>query len=248
MRLLLLLILLLSTDIFAKDFTFAGQEFPPYNYLEGNRPAGAMVDFIAAICAITKDHCIVEIVPIQRLLMNLKSGELQGAISMVKNADRDSFATFLRPLIQSDMILASTYDKKLINSVQELKGWSIGAVAGSNSAQRAALLVKEAGGGARLIEDNSSDILVMKASNGRYGDKGAIIINENILAYLAKKNSIKNLKQLYVAYSDQWGIYLSNKSATKADIDRFNSAIEKIKKNGELEKIIKKHHLKDLQI
>lgn len=60
---LLLISLLLSTSAFAKDYKFNGQEFPPYNYMENGKAVGAMVDFVEAICAITKDHCTVDIVP-----------------------------------------------------------------------------------------------------------------------------------------------------------------------------------------
>lgn len=175
----------------------------------------------------------------------LQAGEIQAVVSMAKNTERDAYATYSVPLIKSDMIYAATNDKPDISGAAGLKGWTIGAVAGSNSAQIANKTAKEAGEGTKVAEDSDSDSIIKKVSAGRYGDKGAIIMNEDVLAYLTKKNSVNNLKKILVAKSDLWGIYFSKKAVDQASIDKFNAAIEQLKKNGELEKIIKKYNIKN---
>lgn len=242
---LLILGLLLTSNLYAKDYKFSGQDYPPFNYMENGKAVGAMVDIVGAICAITKDNCTVEIMPLKRAMTLLESGEHNAVLSLLKNPERDAFANFSPSIIKMDNIYVTTNDKPSISSVAELKGWNIGAVASTASFKIASAHAKEAGDGTKVTEDADNETVVKKIASGRYGDKGAIIINEAVLAFLTKKNSITNLKKLFVAKSDDYGIYFSKKSVDQASFDKFSAAIEQIKKNGELAKILNKYNVKN---
>ncbi len=81
---ILLVCFLFSTSLFAKEFKFAGQDYPPFNWLENGKATGAMVDIIAAACSITKDNCTVEILPLKRAMTSLEAGEIHGVVSLLK--------------------------------------------------------------------------------------------------------------------------------------------------------------------
>ncbi|MBY0414544.1 MAG: transporter substrate-binding domain-containing protein, partial [Bdellovibrionales bacterium] len=216
--------LLFSTGLFAKDFKFNGQDYPPFNFMENGKATGATTEIVAAMCAITKDNCTVELVPLKRAMSSLESGEVHGVISLLKNAERDAFANFSPTIIKSDMIYATVNDKATPGSVAELKGWTLGAVASSSSAKTAAADAKVAGEGAKVVEESDNDTVVKKLANGRYGEKGAVIINEDVLTFLSKKHAATNIKKMFVAKSDDFGIYFSKKTVVKADLDKFSLA------------------------
>ena len=237
------MLLLSSTIGFSAEYKFQGQEYPPFNYTENGKTVGAMNDIVSEMCAITKDTCKVEIVPLKRAITGLESGEIHGVVALLKNAERDSFANFSPPLIKSDMILV-TAGPEIAKNVSELKGWTIGAVLSSTSAKLAAAAAAEAGGGAKVIEDSDNDTIVKKVSANRFGDKGAIIINEAVLGYVSKKNSVSNLKTMFTVKSDDFGIYFSKKSVDDATLKKFVSALEQMKTSGAMKKILDKYGFK----
>lgn len=244
MKFLLLCVLLTSTA-FAKDYKFVGQDYPPFNWLENNKPTGAMVEIVEAMCAITKDTCTTEIWPLKRAMTSLEAGEINGVMALLKNPDRDGFGNFVPGLIKSDTIYITSNDKPSIKSVAELKGWSVGAVSLSSSLKIATKDVKDAGGDAKVVEDANNETIMKKLSAGRYGDKGAIVMCEDVFNYLTKKLNVTNLKPLFSAKSDNFGMYLSKKSVDQPSQDKFTAAIEELRKNGELKKILTKYNFKN---
>ena len=239
------LLIILSTNLFASDYKFYGQEYPPFNYTENGKPTGAMVEIIEAVCEVTKDKCNIEIVPLKRAISLLETGEAHGVMALNKIPERDVFANFSNNIITSSMSYMTTIDKPSIANVSELKGWTIGAVAGSTSSKVAIRDTAQAAGGANVVEDANNDTVLKKITNGRYGDKGGIIMNEDVFNYLAKKNSIANVKKLFIGKTDQFGIYFSKKSVDQPTVDKFNKAFGDLKKSGELKKILNKYSFKD---
>ena len=142
------------------------------------------------------------------------------------------------------MIYINNVSKPSISTPAELKGWTVGAFAASTSAKIAKKDTDAAGGGAKTEEENNNETVLKKIANDRYGDKGAIIMNEDVFAYLSKKESITNLKKLFPAKSDDFGMYFSKKSVDQASIDKFVAALDQLKKSGELNKILTKHGFK----
>jgi polar amino acid transport system substrate-binding protein len=243
MKLVLLMLVTLSFSTHAKDLKFFGQDYPPFNYLDGAKATGALPEILKAACTITKDTCTVEVQPLKRALSLLETGEANGVVALLKNTDRDAIAIFSEPLIKSDMVYASLKTTADVKSTNEFKGWTLAAVAGSASAKIALAVTKE-NEGSKLVEDSDNDTVIKKMSAGRYGEKSAIIINEDVMSYLSKKNSISNLKKLFTAKSDEFGIYFSKKSMDQASIDKLNNAFSELKKNGDLAKILTKFGLK----
>lgn len=244
MKTLSLLVLLSSSIGFAAEYKFQGQEYPPFNYMEGGKPAGAMVEVVNEMCAITKDTCKLEIVPLKRAVSGIETGEIHGVVALLKNAERDGFARFSPSIVQSSMILV-TAGSQMAKNVAELKGWTIGAVASSSSSKMATAAAAEAGGGAKVVEDSDNDTVVKKLAGNRYGDKGAIIINEDVLSYVSKKNDIKNLKPMFTMKTDDFGIYFSKKSVDDATLKKFTDALEQMKASGAVKKILAKYEFKN---
>ena len=242
---LILIFLILITNAMAKDLKFAGQDYPPFNWVENGKTVGAMAEILTSACAITKDTCTLEIWPLKRALVALESGELQGVTSLLKNSDRDGFGNFVPGLIKSDTFYITTSDKPDFKTVAELKGWTIGAVKGASSTKIAGTDMKNIGGDGKVVEDDNNETMLKKLSGGRYGDKGAGIINEDVFSYLTKKLGITNLKKLFSAKSDDFGMYLSKKSVDQGTHDKLIAAIEELKKNGEYKKILTKYHFQN---
>ena len=233
---------LISNTVFAGDYKFMGQDYGPFLFVESGKTIGAMADIVAQMCAITKDNCTVEILPLKRAISSLETGEAHGVVALLSNPDRDSYATFMGDMIKSDMVYFTANDKAELKNVADLKGFTIGAVTASSSQKIATKDAKEAGGDTKVIEDANNETLLKKLANGRYGDKGVILMNEDVMNFISKKEGIKNIKKLFTGKSDTFGIYFSKKSVDQTTYVKFKTAFDQLKSSGELKKILQKYH------
>lgn len=75
----------------AKDFLFVGQDYPPFNYLEGKEVKGGTVDVIKVVCNRLKHRCGFRVgVPLARALDMFKKNQVDGFLSLVPSEERKS--------------------------------------------------------------------------------------------------------------------------------------------------------------
>lgn len=219
-----------------------GQEYPPFNWSVDGQFQGGMIDVLRAACDKLHYRCQFTSVPLARAMKMLEYGEADAVMSLIPNAERAVYAHF-SPAIVVDRLayFGIAGGTPRARSLGELKGWTIGAVRGSNSLLRARenqQLVEQA-----IVEEVNNETLVRKLQAGRYGPQGAIIGGEAVLHFEARKIQLE-LEPVVTLNDQNFIIAFSRQSVDSTTMDALNKALAAMKKSGELRTLLGKYGLK----
>lgn len=239
----LCLALLVATPAMAKDLSFVGQEYPPFNWSEGGEVKGGMVDVLKKACEKLKHTCKFSIVPLARAVQMLEDGGVDGVMSLIPNADRAKFANFSPTVVVSNLAYFGVKGKtKKVSSLKDMEGWTIGAVRASSSLKLAVENQKQVKG-MTVVEEVNNETLIKKLQGERYGDKGAIMGGDAVLDYEAKKAKLE-LELVLNGEAQGFTTAFSKKSVDASTLAEFNKTLEAMKKSGEVKTILSKFSLK----
>ena len=244
MRSILTAMLFLSITVtaLAKDFSFAGQDFPPFNYQEGAEVKGAVVDVMKKLCEELKHTCTFSILPLVRAWKVLEDGEIHGVLSMLPNPERNLLANFSPTVAVTDVSYMSVKDTAKLKNYKELAGWTVAGI-------RASTLIKivqkhnEEVKTMDIKEEVSNEALVLKLTGGIYGKKSAILGSEDVLNHIAKKAAVQ-IEPILKLEAQEFKIAFSKKKVDEKDLAAFNKALEGLKKSGALKKILEPYSLR----
>ena len=235
--------LLVATPAMAKDLSFVGQDYPPFNWNEGGEVKGGMVEVLKKACDKLKHTCKFSIVPLARAVQMLEDGSVDGVMSLIPNADRAKFANFSPTIVVSNLSYFGAKGKaKKIASLTDLEGWTVGAVRGSTSYKLATEHQKQVKN-LTLTEEVNNETLIKKLQGGRYGDKGAIMGGDAVLEFEAKKVKL-DLELVWNSDAQGFTTAFSKKSVDAATLAEFNKTLDGMKKSGEVKTILEKFSLK----
>lgn len=238
-----LALLLLATPATAKDLSFVGQEYPPFNWTEGGEVKGGMVDVIKKACEKLKHNCKFGIVPLARAIKMLEDGTADGVLSLIPNAERSAFAHFSPPIVVSNLAYFGSKGKvKKVASLKDLEGWTVGAVRASSSLKMATEHQKQVKT-MTIVEEVNNETLVKKLQGDRYGDKGAIIGGDAVLEFEAKKLKLE-LELVFNGDAQGFTTAFSKKSVDAQTFAELTKTIEAMKKSGEVKTLLDKFSLK----
>ena len=231
----------------AKDLVFVGQDYPPFNWAEGNEVKGGMVEVMKKACEKLHFNCKFGIVPLARAVQMLKDGSADGGadgvMSLIPSAERAAFATFSPTLVVSTLAYFGAKGKvKKVATLKELDGWSIG-VARASTSSKMVLEHKKQVPSLVVVEEVNNDTMVKKLQGDRYGDKGAIFGGDAILEYEAKQAKLE-LEMILSAGAQNFTTAFSKKSVDAATFAAFTQTLEGMKKSGEVKAILDKFGLK----
>ena len=240
---LCLTLLAATTPAMAKDLTFVGQDYPPFNWNEGGDVKGGMVDVMRKACEKLKYNCKFSIVPLARAVQMLEDGSADGVMSLIPNADRAKFANFSPTIVVSSLSYFGAKGKvKKANSLNDLEGWTVGTVRASTSHKLATEHQKQVKN-LTIAEEVNNETLIKKLQGGRYGEKGAIMGGDAVLLFEAKKAKM-DLELIWNSDAQGFTTAFSKKSVDAATLAELNKTLEAMKKNGEVKTILDKFSLK----
>ncbi len=226
----------------AKDLSFVGQDYPPFNWVDSGEIKGGLVDVLKKACEKLKHNCAFEIVPLARGIEMLREGQVDGVMSLIPNAERGAFASFSPTVVATNMSYFGAKGKvKKIDSRADLDGWKVGAVRASTSWRLAAQDQKLATN-MSLVEEVNNETLVKKLQAGRYGDKGAVLGGEAVLAFEAKKIGLE-LELVLRGETQGFTVAFSKKKGDAQTAADFSATLDAMKKSGELKTILTKYAL-----
>jgi polar amino acid transport system substrate-binding protein len=235
--------LLAAPPALARDLSFVGQEYPPFNWGEGSEVKGGMVEVLKRACEKLHYTCKFSILPLARAMKMLEDGSVDGVMSLIPNAERAVYAQFSPTLAVQNMGYFGVKGKvKPIASVKDLSGWTVGAVRGSASLRIATEHQKQVKG-LTLVEEVNNETLVKKLQGNRYGDRGAVISGEAVLGYDAKKAKLE-IEMILSAETKVFTTAFSRKSVDAATFADLSRTLEGMKKSGEIKTILDKFSLK----
>ncbi|MDT8991818.1 transporter substrate-binding domain-containing protein [Curvibacter sp. APW13] len=238
-----LAIFALSTTVMAKDLTLVAQEYPPFNWSEGGELKGGMVEVMKRVCERLKYQCTFSSVPLARGIMMLQDGSADGMLSLIPNAERSAYAHFSPTVVVSKVSYFGARDKfPKVHALKDLDGWTVGGVRASSSLNIAKEHQKEATH-MTLIDENNNETLVKKLQAGRYGEKGAIIGGDAVLAHEAAKIKL-DLDVVLEGVPQNFVNAFSKKSVDTQTMAQITKAIVEMKKSGEIKTILSSFGLK----
>lgn len=233
----------LAPSVFAKDLHFMGQDYPPFNWQEGPKVTGAMVDVMQSACDKLKHNCKFSIVPLARANKMLEDGEVDGGLSLIATPEREAYLVFTPTVIVSHLAYLGQKGKSSkMESIQDLSGWTVGVVRGSSSS-KIAMKHKDQVKSLSLQEDKDNEAMVKKFIKGRFGNKSAIFGSEDVLKYFGKKIKVE-LEPILVMDGQAFKAAFSKKRADIEVVETFRKTLEEMKKSGEIKKILDKYSLK----
>lgn len=239
----LLMALLVATPAMAKDLSIVGQEYPPFNWSEGGEVKGGMVEVMKKACDKLKYNCKFGIVPLARAVKMLEEGTADGVMSLIPNAERATYANFSPTLVVSNLAYFGAKGKaKPVSALKDLEGWTVGAVRASSSLKIALENQKQVKS-MTVVEEVNNETLVKKLQADRYGDKGAIIGGDAVLAHEAKKAKME-LALVLNGEAQGFVTAFSKKSVDAPTYAELTRTLEAMKKSGEVKAILDKFGLR----
>ena len=239
----LLMIFLVSTPAMAKDFSFVGQEYPPFNWTEGGEVKGGMIDVMKKACEKLKYNCKFAIAPLPRGIKMLEDGEVDGVMSLIPSAERKVFANFSPTIVVSNTAYFGVKGKVAkLNDAKDLDGWTIAGVRASASFSFSKEQLKQVKN-VNFVEEVNTDVLVKKLKAGRYGEKAALVGGDAVLEHEAKQEKLE-LDMVLNGKSQGFATAFSKKSVDAQTLAEFTKTIDGMKKSGEMKTILEKFSLK----
>ncbi|MDP3653433.1 MAG: transporter substrate-binding domain-containing protein [Rhodoferax sp.] len=231
----------------AKDLVFVGQDYPPFNWAEGNEVKGGMAEVMKKACEKLRYNCKFSIVPLARAIKMLEDGSADGGadgvMSLIPNAERGAFATFSPTLVVSTLAYFGSKGKvKKVGSLKELDGWTVG-VARASTSSKMVLEHKKQVPTLTVVEEVTNETMVKKLQGDRYGDKGAIFGGDAILEYEAKQAKLE-IDMILSGGAQNFTTAFSKKSVDAQTFTALTQTLEGMKKSGEVKAILDKFGLK----
>jgi len=202
---------------------------PPFTFEE----KGNLTGFDIALMNAAADHAGYRVsyrpISMEHLLDAVNQGYVDVAISAISiTPERQQKVIFTQPYISSGNVLLVHQDSSIQN-VEELRGKKIGVHIGSTGQALAAKLT------GITLETFQSDYDMIRSFN--QGLLDGIIYDQSVLEYLLSQNNIEKGKIIVSLTKEEYGIAFS--PTNKVLADKFNKALDEMKKKGELEALEK---------
>lgn len=226
----------------AKNFTIAGQNFPPFNWEENKIITGGMTDIMTEACKELKHTCKFEIIPLARALKLLEDGELDAVMTLIPNPEKMAYFSYSPPMSATKVSIMANKKSNFpkLKNINDLAGWT---VAGIRSSVILKNVQKQLGTKATIREEVDNNTLVQRLNNNQYGNKAVVVGSEDVLNYFTTKENA-NIEPIYNIEENEFTVAFSKKKITAEEIEGFNKAISELKKNGTIKKILAKYNLR----
>ncbi len=197
--------------------------------------------------SIYKFNYLKELVPINRVIYNLKNGDTDIQFGLQKTAEREKYLVYGSELYKIKIVgLIKKSSQIDIKSIEDLKNKNIVILTQYGTAVDTAL--KKING--LKIDSNAKSL--ENNMNKLFADRGQIIIYHDLSIYyfLSKPQYRDKFKVIEIDFkgnkelSEVAQYVVFSKKVSLKVIKDINTNIETIKKNGELKKIVNRYNLK----
>ncbi len=207
-------------------------EFPPYEYRGANNSiVGIDMDIMQAVCDEIGMDLQVEDMKFEGILAAVQNGKADvGAAGITVTEDRKTSVDFSNPYTTSKQVIM-VYRDNVVESIEKLDGKTIGVIAGSAGSLAADEKLNESGN-TEKIEFYTFDKALKYLTQYKID---AVVADEVFI-----KEALERTTSL-VAFDDavsEASYSFSVKKGNKDILSKVNGALDKLKENGTLEKIL----------
>lgn len=237
----------------AETWRFVTEDFPPFTYpREGQRVAldgpsaegaGPFVEIIERACQRLEQACRVEVLPWRRALNLAEEGQVEGIFTVIDNPERQHYFHISRMLVAARYSLFTEQDSALAyRQAADLKGYHVGVYGPSGTALILESLLKQVDDATLEMETDNPRVL-RKLAAGRYGPRGAILMNRDVALYLKAQLQLENVREAGTVQSIQYGIGLSRALVSRDTFEAFDRALRELQRRGEVASILARYGL-----
>jgi len=209
-------------------------DFAPFEFqdVNGKEYVGFDMDLIRAIGKEMGYEVDIQNINFDGLIPAMEAGNIDVIISgMTITDERSKKVQFSKPYYQSGLTIAVKNDNKTINSFKDLEGKTIAVQIGTTGANEAKK-IKDA----KVKEFNSSADTFMEL---KIGGVEAVVNDRPVNDYYLAQGGSKDAKVLSeILTAEDYGIAVNKKNTDLAK--QVDAALEKLKSNGEYDKIYQK--------
>lgn len=209
-------------------------DFAPFEFqdVNGKEYIGFDMDLIRAVAKEMGYKAEISNINFDGLIPALESGNIDVIISgMTINDERKKKVNFSAPYYKSGLTIIVKDDNTEIAEFKDLAGKRVAVQIGTTSAAEVKKIE-----GVIVKEYNSSADTFMEL---KAGGVDAVVNDRPVNDYYIMKSGVKNVKALPdLLTSEDYGIAVNKKN--EALLKEVNTALEKLQKNGDYDKIFKK--------
>ena len=234
LMLMSLLSVVISVSAFAKNkvvYVGTNAEFAPFEYLEKNKVVGFDIDLLDAISKETGLEFKVQDMAFDGLLPALQTKKVDMVIAgMSATPERKKAVAFSKPYFKAKQVVITKGVDKSLKSFKDLAGKKVGVMLGFTGDT----VVSEIKG-VKVERFNASYAAIMALSQNKVD---AVVLDSEP----AKKYTANN-KQFVIdsIHAEEEDYAISVRKNDKELLDKINAALDKIKANGEYDKLLKKY-------
>ena len=235
LMLMSLLSVVISVSVFAKNniiYVGTNAEFAPFEYLDKNKIVGFDIDLLDAISKETGLEFKIQDMAFDGLLPALQTKKIDMVIAgMSATPERQKAVAFSKSYFKAKQVVITTPEKaKSLKSFKDLSGKKVGVMLGFTGDT----VVSEIKG-VKVERFNAAYAAILALSQNKID---AVVLDSEP----AKKYTANN-KQFVIANipAEEEDYAIAFRKNDKELINKVNAALDKIKANGEYDKILKKY-------
>ena len=234
LMLMSLLSIVISVSAFAKNkvvYVGTNAEFAPFEYLEKNKVVGFDVDLLDAISKETGLEFKVQDMAFDGLLPALQTKKIDMVIAgMSATPEREKAVAFSKPYFKAKQVVITKGVDKSLKSFKDLSGKKVGVMLGFTG-DTVVSKIK----GVKIERFNAAYAAILALSQNKVD---AVVLDSEP----AKKYTANN-KQFVIANipAEEEDYAIAVRKNDKELLDKINAALDKIKANGEYDKLLKKY-------
>jgi ABC-type amino acid transport substrate-binding protein len=205
--------------------------YPPFEYQdETGKYVGFDLDMMAAIAEASELEIDFRHIPFDGLIPALQSGQIDAIVSaMTITEHRKAVMDFTEPYFQSGLVITVRYENNNLDSLQALKGKTIGVMPGTIAQEHASKIPD-----AEVISFGSWEQTFLELEKGTVE---AVISDYPLAANFIKKgNNLKIVGEKFAV--ENYGIAVSKNNPEL--LRKINSGLQAIKENGQYDIIYEK--------
>ena len=232
-KIITILMLILSTLSFAAKKLYVGTnaEFKPYEYLENNKMVGFDIELMELLGKELGYEIKWQDMSFDGLLPALQMKKIDAVIAgMSATPERKKAVAFSKSYFKAKQVVITKGVDKSLKSFKDLAGKKVGVMLGFTGDT----VVSEIKG-VKVERFNASYAAIMALSQNKVD---AVVLDSEP----AKKYTANN-KQFVIASipAEEEDYAIAVRKNDKELLDKINSALDKIKANGEYDKLLKKY-------
>lgn len=228
---LIAVLFLIAGAVYAETLKAYVMDSEPLGYIENGQPKGEHFEYLKAIADKAGLDLDIEVVPKSKLFAGIKSGEIDLAI-FFRDAKWDDFVEYAGEVREIRMVAVNRIGKTLSSFADLHNSNRVGVITNTS-------ISPEFDGDSSInkyVVPNYETML--KTMAGGRVDSG--VGNAIVISYLTNKLGYSSKIQsegITLGTSAQW-LQFSKKSANLDQMDKFTAALEALKADGSLDKIL----------